>query len=810
MPPPPDKPAVAGRRPAAGAFVALVGGLFFQYQFPLPAVVLAAGAFILIAVAVMARRTGGPNNALAFTALALAGAAWFAGRRDFLPADDLYFYLHGRYHPVRGALTGFVVNDAERRAAATTFVVRAEKFTFADTGRTVNVSGKVRVTVYDDDVPVRYGDRVKVRGKFHRPKPARNPGAFNYRRFLWSRGVTTLGNAEDAADVKILSRGRGNPFARASFAVKRFAAASMDKTVGGEEAKLLKALTLGTREEMDPEVLEDFRAAGVAHLLAVSGFNVGVVAFVLFLIVRGTRLPRPAANLVTLAFLPAYAFLTGGDPPVVRAAVMGALALLADLLARDVDFLNLLAAAAVLILAFNPLLVTDAAFLLSFGACLGLGLFYVPATRLLRRLPPVLNKPLAATAAAQITILPLQIYFFHRFPVVAFASNLIMVPLASVATILALLTLVASALWGALGDLYGAAAWLVAKTLLTLSGFFAAGFSPLLKTTAANAIPDALKPYADLQFWVRQPSVGFLTFVSAAAALPLARKWRSRVAVLAVAVAGGSWWFVNKFCSPPADLKITVLDVGQADSIFIEFPDGKTMLVDAGYAGGTYDAGTAAIGPFLHSRGRTRLDYLCLTHWDADHAGGARYLIENFAVGQLWLPFSENGAHPALVKNIKKTAANRGTVIRTPPDRLNVGGVTVYRVWPPPGGAPVSFSQNNSSTVLLLVYKNFGALLTADAEKEALEKILAANATVRADFLKAPHHGSADAAVPAFIAAVKPRAVAFTCKAGAPRFPAPETLALYRQAGAKTLLTGENGAAVATTDGRRLLVRTTF
>jgi competence protein ComEC len=781
------------RRPACLAAAPFAGGLAAAALLRLPLWPLVAGALALAVAALflLNRRAG---SWVLLGALALAGAAWFGARRDYLERDDVAFRLDRGFGPGEAVVTGVVSSDPEDKPYGTVFALRLESMTAG--GETAKVGGGARVTVYDR-IAVRYGDRLAVAGKVSAPKPARNPGGFDYRSYLGRCGITALVAASRADDVALLGRGRGNAILAAAFAARHKAASVLDRAVGGEEAALLNGLTLGKRAEIDPAVLEDFRGAGTMHLLAISGFNVGLVAFMLFLVLAGTRMPKVAANLTVMAFLPAFALITGFNPPVVRASLMGMLVLAAALLDRDVDLFNVLAAAALILLIYNPLYVGDASFLLSFAAVFAIAALYRPISNFLRPVPAFIRETFAVTCAAQLGVLPLQLYFFYRFTPTALVSNLIMVPLAGCAVALALTTILTGAVWPALGDLYGSAAWLAARVLIAAAHIFSRGLAPLLG------------PDWDFQFWVGRPSPFLFLLVILGIAAGLARPKRWRVAFGAAALGCLGLWLAPRLAAPGPPLRITFLDVGQADSALVEFPGGETLLVDAGYAGGGYDAGERVVAPFLRSRGINSLDYLCVTHGDADHAGGAAYVIREFDVGELWLPAGGKPS-PALDEVIAAAAARRTRTSTGAPERVLCGGVDVVRVWPPAGGAPAEFSRNNSSTVLRLSWRNFAALLAADAEQPAQELIIESGKCCRADVVKVPHHGSAGAAWPPFVAAVNPRAAFFPTKSGAKKFPAAEALALYRAAGARRFAAGEKGAAVVQTDGRRLRVRTMY
>jgi len=793
------------RRPACLAAAPFAGGLVVAALLSPPPWPLIVGAAALAAATLFFIRRP-ISTWLVLAALALAGAGWYTARGNYLAPNDITFELSPRFKPAAAVVVGVVDGDPDQKPYGTVFPLKIKAATIE--GVVKRPSGRALASIYEN-VALRYGDEVSIKGKIVAPKPARNPGGFDYRSYLKNSGMTAAVTAARAKDVRLVARGRGNPLVAASFAARRKAASVLARAVGGDEAAVLNGLTLGARAEIDPAVLEDFRGAGTMHLLAISGFNVGLVAFLLFLVLAGTRMPKVAANLTVMAFLPAFALITGFNPPVVRASVMGFLVLAAALLDRDVDLYNVLAAAALILLIYNPLYVSDASFLLSFAAVFGIAALYRPINNFLRPVPGVIRETLAVTCAAQLGVLPLQLYFFNRLTPTALVSNLVMIPLAGCAVALALTTILTGAVWPALGDLFGGAAWLATKALTTAGHYFSLGLEPLARRWPALAAVPFLGSRWDLQFWVARPSPFLLLLVVSGIGAVAVRRKRTRFAFVAAAAGCLGLWLAPKLAAPALPLRVTFLDVGQADSALVEFPNGKKMVVDAGYAGRDYDAGERVVAPFLRAKGIDGIDYLCVSHGDADHAGGAAYLIKNFDVGAVWFP-ADAAPSPALGE-IKEAARAEGIpLVAAAPEQMKIGGVAVARVWPPAGGAPASLSSNDSSTVLRLTYGRFSALLPGDVERPAQELILASGRDVGADVVKVPHHGSRGAALAPFVAAVNPRAAFFPTKAGSAKFPAAETLALYREAGARLFAAGENGAAVIQTDGRRLRVRTMF
>lgn len=802
----PEGAAGVRRRPAALAAVAYAGGLVVAALLNLPPLPFAIIALALAAAgAVFYRRAFA--TWLLLGALACGGIGWYGARRDYLGRGDVLFGLDPRLAPTAATLTGVVADDPERRPTGTAFILklngREEK------GVLRPARGRVRVSSFRP-VDVRYGDRIRVTGALGAVRPARNPGGFDYRAYLWRRGVTAQMRISRPEAIRLLAHGKGNLLVAGAFAVKHRAAAVIARSVGGDEGRLLNALTLGTREDLDPAVTADFQAAGVAHLLAVSGFNVGILAFILFLVLEGTRLPRAAVTLIVMAFLPAFAIMTGFNPPVVRATVLGLLVLTARLFRFDTDLFNLLGAAALILLVENPLMIADASFLLSFVATLGLAAFYPVFERWFARWPALIRETAAATLAAQLAVLPLQMYWFFRFSPAALLSNLIMVPLTSLATALALVTIVAGVVWPALGDLYGGAAWLGAKALLICGHYFARGLAPLVEFWPALARVPILGPRWDFQFWWGRPAVPFVAALLVFAMRFLVKGRYGRLVMTAAAAAlalGGGLALAKAEWERRDRLEVVFLDVGQADAAAAVFPNGKVMVVDAGFAlPGLYDAGESTVAPYLRSRGRNRIDYLCITHGDADHAGGAAWLVENMDVGEVWLP-AEGGRGTALSR-LKTACETRRVPYRAAPPALSSGGVAVARLWPPAPEPP--FSANDLSTVLRLTFGKGVVLFTGDLDRRGEEGLLAAGALLRADVLKVPHHGAEAGAYPPFIAAVNPRLAVVNTRAGSRKHPAPATLALYEHLGTATLATHNNGAARVETDGRRLRVVTRY
>ena len=263
------------------------------------------------------------------------------------------------------------------------------------------------------------------------------------------------------------------------------------------------------------------------------------------------------------------------------------------------------------------------------------------------------------------------------------------------------------------------------------------------------------------------------------------------------------------------NLTMTFMDVGQGDSILIELPKGKRMLIDGGgLYGDRFDIGKNVIAPFLWKKKIRRIDYLVLTHPDPDHLKGLNFIASHFSIGQFWESGlrSDSEFYSGLEKTLLKEKVDRFSLNdKTPPQIIQ--GVQISFLNPPgmvapyKGGRNASFF-NNQSLVIRLKFKNIEVLLPGDIEKETEYRLLREGYSLRADILKIPHHGSASSSTPLFLETVKPTyAVLSVGERNIGRLPHPEVLRRYRQLGAKIFRTDRHGAVTVITDGEKIQVR---
>ncbi len=602
----------------------------------------------------------------------------------------------------------------------------------------------------------------------------------------------------------LVARGSPGPVVRLRRAVRRFLTARLAPPVDG----LALALVLGDRSRLSPPLREAFARTGTAHLLAISGLHVGIVALVAGAAVRGAvarwpalrrRLaPRTAGIVAGVAAAAGYGALTGWALSTRRAAAMAAALALALLLRRRVDPLQVVALAWIALLLATPAALFEPATALSFGSVVAL----------LRLAPDPGIAPWRAAAAGSAAVAlgtaPLSLAFFGQVPLGSVPVNLVAIPVLGAALVPTLLVACAAGL-----------AWPAAGTALLAVGDVLARAGLAVVEAAADPRWCLVLPASPA------PGLVALSLAAMGAALALPRRrqrWIGAVAAAALVLLP-----VHPGAPPRGELSLTALDVGHGDALLLAFPGGERWLIDAGVGGPAphpgapgdgFDAGARIVVPALRRMGVDHLDGAVITHLHRDHHGGMAAVLDAVDTDVLWLPELPPPDHPARAS--LDAARRRGTAVRlvdhgqAPPRR--VGAVAVETLHPGPGRRcprdATRCGTNDRSVVLRVTHGGHAVLLCGDAEAP-LEAALAARPhAVRADVIKVPHHGSDTSSTTGFVAAVDPRLAIVSADPEEHRhFPRPSVRGRYRDAGAAVHVTGADGTVQVATDGAQLRVR---
>lgn len=562
--------------------------------------------------------------------------------------------------------------------------------------------------------------------------------------------------------------GVGGLWWRLGASARRRLETAMAAAGDGPGTRLARALALGNASGLPPRWRRGLRAAGLAHLVALSGLHVGLLAG--FCLLAGAHWRRGAGPLLGMAATVLFLIVAGVRPALVRATAMGLLAALALGLGRRPHGLALLAALAALLALAEPQLLRDLGFRLTCAATAGILWLSPRFEAAWTGLPPGLRRPLALTCGAQLGGLPWALPAFRLLTPLAPAWNLVAVPWTAVA-------LAASLVWSVAALVWPPAAVAAAPLLDAVALPFAAvgGLPPTVLRPLPLALPFALA----------------LPLAAGIAAVLLrpARRWPLAVAV---------WLGVRLAGAGPAALELRMLDVGQGESLLLR-DGGRAVLVDGG--GWRHaDLGGRVLLPSLARAGVRRLDAVVLTHPDLDHCRGLVDLVSYLPVGEVWTAPGWRASPCA----VELTAAP-GLALRPlwAGEMAAVGRWRLLALQPGPGGRG---SGNDRSLVLLAAAPGLRVLLTGDIGAAAEARLLRRwpPAALRADLLKVAHHGSASSTTGGLLAAVGPRLALISCGRDNPYgHPAGRVLRRLEAAGARILRTDRSGEIVLRRAGRR-------
>jgi competence protein ComEC len=675
--------------------------------------------------------------------------------------------------------------------------------------------------------PLWPGDRLRLRARLRPPGGLHNPGAADGERRAAADGIQAVASVPAEDLVRLLPEGRERAARRALarlrarlLAVLRAHLADPDRPL---PHALVAALALGDRGALArvdaarrdagaPPIEEAFRAAGISHILSVSGLHLAVVAFLFYAGLAAALLRVPplcrrfaVRRLAAACAIPAtltYTLLTGAEVATCRAAGVATLWFLAVACGRRARLPEALAGCLLFLLLRAPLLLFDPALQLSVAAVVGIAALRPLHLLLGPHLTPEAGAfradPIAAAArrllrftdaslGAALATAPLCAVHFSQVQIAGLIGNLLAVPLGEVAV-------VPLGIAGcALGLLWPAAA----APPLALAGWAASLLADLATQLAELSSSLGAAPVVPAPPW---PCLALFTL----GLLALARRRRS----WPVPCLGAVLLQAVLVLHPPSSLRATFLDVGQGDATVLELPGGGVIVVDAGGLGEhAPDPGERVVVPFLQRRGHRHIDLLVASHPHPDHVGGLAAVLERLPVRRLWAvpPGAAESIDPAWARVL--ATARRLHVPVAAPAPIELHGVRIEPLAPCPPEDPAcpvrphaGLGHNNNSLVLRVRFAGRSLLLPGDIELPGELLLLDRDRhdpafDPRADVLKAPHHCSGTSSSESLLAAVRPAWI--ICSLGLRNrygFPHPEVTARYQAIGARLLRTDRDGA----------------
>lgn len=632
----------------------------------------------------------------------------------------------------------------------------------------VPVSGLARVSVIGRLDNLTIGDLVEINGKLVRPSEPSNSGDFNTRRWLRAQSVHAIVLADVPESITLTGQQR-SMFDIAHVVrdgVRRRAEQLIDSRLQPKTAAVAQSLLLGSRVEMDRELRRAFAESGTLHVLAISGMNVGLLWGLLWLVCRLLRFPPRVSLLATAVLLPAYAVITDANPPVVRATIIAMVMVIGHLARRSTSHWNSLAIAALLVLAWNPADLFNAGAQLSFIAvwAILLTMGFLQSIRIATEWDdgPLGNQSLVASVLTSqlqkiiegcivslviwVLTAPLIASQFHVVSPVGVLLNVLLTPLIAVmfwlGYLFLLLGMISQTLFG----------WLGWPFEITLNWFLSS-----VESASKWPLGHVYVPPPPL-WW----TVGFYVVTVSFA---IVDQWRGRVfwsarVALVWSVLGLA---VGLQTTDTRELSCKVLSVGHGLGVLVEFPNGRTLLYDAGsLSGGSIAAQT--IENSIWASGRTRLDAIVLSHADSDHCDAMPELLDVVPTNTLMLHRTclDWSQRPVAATIEGASAAGVGIQLVAAGQHIQLDPDVDVHVLHPPARYR-GRSDNANSVVLLLKYAGRQIMLTGDLEKDGLVRLL--NSKHRnCDILLSPHHGSLNGNSPDLARWSTPEYVIASCR----------------------------------------------
>jgi competence protein ComEC len=683
-----------------------------------------------------------------------------------------------------------------RRESEIIFSLTADSITYPDTKLRIKTKLICRIhdenkknidSIYNKIMP---GNYLTLMGLFVKGNNQRNPGEFDYNKFLAEQGISGVLYAYSVNEMNIMNP-HDDKIQSIVFKVRK----AIDNEISGlfkqQTAGFLRGQLLADRRSIDYNAIVEFINSGVVHILAVSGLSVGFIVIIVMMVFG--RFNVYVRSILMIICVTIFLILTDFRAPTVRAVIMSILFTIGILTNRSTNGFNSLAVSAFIILLFDPAQLFDPGFQISFSAVLSILVLF-----------PVFQKTInyfnikikwvnfvllfiGLSLCAQIGSLPFTLFYFGKLSLVSLFANLLVIPIAGIIICTGIFTLILNLF------------------IPVLASYFAAGIDLLNSLMFYIIKISGTSQYSFLRIRNFSLQDGIIFYVFLAILVYILFMFKSKIAIIiSVALIIANIMVLcsldNKNLLPDNYLHVLMIDVGQGDAFLLKFPDGETALVDAGSASLNYDNGERVILPLLNYLGIDKIDYGFVSHVDLDHYGGFISLINQDKITRIYKPYLDTSfSKDVKLEKFLKTMGIPVThyekeIINLPANRIYI--LNDF-------DRSVKLSTNNGSGVLKIVYSKNSILFTGDLEHKAEYHYLNDYGSfLKSDVLKVAHHGSKNGSSVEFISAVQPK-ISLISDGIKNKFGHPADIILQRlnQAGSIIERTDKTGAFLLRSDG---------
>lgn len=702
--------------------------------------------------------------------------------------DNKYKKLYSNVEEINAIAT--VIDNGTKKEYSTIYKIKIEIINDYSRYKNTNLYLKINNSL---NINLQYGDKIQINGNYIKPDTSRNYKGFDYSNYL--RTLKIYGTIK-ANNVKVIEQNTEKSLFYISNKVFLNIKEQIEQSLSKENANLLLGILFGYTDEISEDTKEAFKQSNISHILAVSGMHISYI--ILLIATMSTKTcGKRSSPIITIFFIIAYMFITNFTPSVTRAGIMGIVALLAKSTHNKNDICTAIAISILIILIYNPYLITNAGLLLSYGGTIGILVFQKTITQIFNNIKAksefykykaskifiktvdYIQDTIAVSISAQIVIAPIMIQMFNTFGITFCITNFFVSLVIGPIIIIGFLFIFFSFLYQhflqililnqTVQLIYNILKISIEKLLLILMQISKLG--EMLPLSSINVI--TLHMLVIIVNYIVILLFNIIYKISTKKQLTAfdkriinwknlikhkLRKNKKRIIVLITVIS-------IIFCiikSIPKDLTIHFIDVGQGDCTLIITPTGKKILIDGG-GSDNYDVGKNTLLPYLFDRRITKLDYVIISHFDSDHVKGIITILEELnvekvVVSKQWQSSENYKEFLEIIKykNIFVKQVSKG-------DKINIEkDLNINILFPIQDQLISENALNNNSIVAKFVYKKFSMLFTGDIEKiaeEQIVKIFEKTDVLNSTILKIAHHGSKTSTTEEFLEAVSPQIV---------------------------------------------------